>query len=149
MSINLRNTEDSALVATIQTVNGTGSYYSDAIPLQADYGRRFLAVVNVGTIGSSGTVDFGFQWSATVSGTYASITGAAITQDTAGTLTHLIEVSTEQVLAAYPLATYMKGYLKTLVAATPTGVTVRSTDAAHKPITNTATYTGQVVNGLS
>lgn len=144
-----RITETENLVATIQTVNGTGSYYSDAINLNGDSGRRFEADVNVGAIGASATVDFEFQWSATSGGTYATVTGTAITQDTAGSKTHRVECSTEQVVQLHPTAKFIKGYLKTLVAATPTGVTIRSKDMNYLPATNSASAIGQVVNGVS
>jgi hypothetical protein len=149
MSATVRATEAIGLAATIDSKNGTGSYYSDAISLDADAGRRFVAYVNVGTIGSSATVDFEFQWSATSGGTYATVTGAKITQDTAGSLTHRVEVTADQVKAAFPTATYMKGYLKTLVAATPTGVVVTAHDQAHMPAVSNAAHAGQTVATVS
>ena len=133
------------LVSTIQTKNGVGSYYGDAISLDSEIGRRFIAYVNEGTIGSSGTVDFEFQWSATSGGTYATITGAKMTQDATGGKTFSVEVSTEAIIALFPTAKYMKPYLKTLVAATPTAVTVIATEMAHPPCTNSAANAGAYV----
>lgn len=149
MGYSVRLTESENVISTIQTKNSTGSYYGDVINLAQDNGRRFEADINVGAIGASATVDFEFQWSATSGGTYATVTGSAITQDTTGGKTHRVEVNTEQVLQLYPTARFMKPYLKTLVAATPTGVVVRSSDSTFQPITNGASAIGQIVNGLA
>jgi hypothetical protein len=144
-----RITEQENLAATIQSVSGVGSYYSDAISLNGDSGRRFEADVNVGTPGVGGTVDFEFQWSATSAGAYATVTGAKITQDATGGKTHRVELSTEQILQLFPTARFIKGYLKTLVAATPTGVTIRGTDTNYRPTGNATSSIGQIVNAVS
>jgi hypothetical protein len=143
-----RITECTNLVATIQTKNATGSYYSDAISLASNIGRRYVAYVSEGTIGSSGTVDFQFQWSATSGGTYATITGTAMAQDTVGGKTFMIETNTEQVISFAPTATYMKGYLKTLVAATPTSVIILATEMDYKPCTQSAANAGATITIL-
>ncbi len=144
-----RITEETNLVSTIQVKNATGSYLGDAISLDSDTGRRFVAYVNVGTIGSSGTVDFEFRWSATSTGTYVTITGSGIVQDVAGGKTHQVEVSTEQIVAFASGAKWMKPYLKTLVAATPTSVVVLAREMAHPPCTNGAANNGQSIVTLA
>lgn len=138
MSYAVRATESVSVVATIQTVNGVGSWYSDAIDI-SKY-RRFVAYINEGTIGSSSTVDFGFQGSATSGGSYATtgLTTSAITQDTAGSILNVVEVATEQVYNAAPTVAYLKGYLKIAVAATPTSVTILGFEPRYAPISNEA-----------
>lgn len=125
-------------VGMIASVSGIGSYYSDPISLDCDTGRKFVALVNTGTIGSSGTVDFTFATSTTAQGTYTAYSASAITQLTqsgdTGTKLSVVEVSTEAVKAAVSGAKYLKGYLKTLTAATPCSVTIIAVDPAHKPI---------------
>jgi hypothetical protein len=140
-----RISETHNLVSTIQAKNGTGSYYGDAISLDSTIGRRFVAYVNEGTIGSSGTVDFEFQWSATSGGTYATITGAKMVQDLTGGKTFQVEIATEAIIQLFPTAKWMKPYLKTLVAATPTSVIVVATEMAYVPCPQSAANAGAVV----
>lgn len=140
-----RITEETNLVSTIQTKNGTGSYYGDAISLDSTIGRRFIAYVSEGAIGSSGTVDFEFQWSATQGGTYATITGAKMAQDLVGGKTFMVELTTEAIIQLFPTAKWMKPYLKTLVAATPTSVVVLATQMAYLPCPQSAANAGAVV----
>ena len=78
MAYGVRISEATNIVGTIQTASGTGTYASDVWSLSSQYGRRFIAYVNIGVIGSSGTVAYTFQVSTTSTGTYTSVTGGAI-----------------------------------------------------------------------
>lgn len=145
MSMSNRITEDATVVAqTLSNAGTAGIFLSDAVSLDCDTGRRFLAIIQLGVIGSSGTVAAVLQWSATSSGTYANITGTAIVTDTAGSKTHLIEASVEQIKQFAPTAAFMKLSVTTAVAATPFGAVILGFDGAHKPIT-AGTDVGQVI----
>ena len=137
MTMTMRVTEESAVVGFIASNAGTaGTFLSDAISLDADTGLRFVADINTGTIGSSGTVDAQFRWSATSGGTYATVTGTAMTQNTTGSKVDSIEVMVENILANFPLANYIKLQVITAVAATPFSAVIRGFDGAHKPVSS-------------
>jgi hypothetical protein len=129
-----RVTEESTVVGFIGSNAGTaGTFLSDAVSLDSENGRRFLADIVVGTIGSSATVDAKFRWSATSGGTYADVTGTAMAQDITGSRVDTIETTAEYVKATYPTANYIKLQVITAVAATPFGAVIRGYDGGHKP----------------
>jgi hypothetical protein len=68
-----------AIVATIDPDAGTaGTYLSDEIDM-SKY-TQLAAIVMAGTLGASATIDATFQSAPTAGGTYADISGKAITQ---------------------------------------------------------------------
>ena len=138
MSYNERGSEALPVVGAIPAFSGIASYYSDAISLDSLRGRRLYMVINTGALGSSGTVDANLQWSTTAQGSYTVYTPSAITQivqgTTAGPCVVTTEVSVEQVVAANPTAKYMKGYIRTLVAATAASVSILGLEPAVKPV---------------
>jgi hypothetical protein len=78
---------------------------------------RIMAILNVGVLGSSATVDAGFKASATIAGTYATVTGTTITQITAGaTNLVLVELKAES-LAGLGVGPCLKFYVTTGTAA--------------------------------
>jgi len=138
VSYNERASEALPPVAAIPAFSGIASYYSDAISLDSNRGRRFAMYGIVGALGSSGTVDANFQWSTTAQGSYTVYTPSAITQivqgTTAGPGVFMTEVTTEELIAANPTAKYMKGYIRTLVAATAAAAVVIGIDPSTKPV---------------
>lgn len=135
MTMTAKPSEVSTVVGFIGANAGTaGTFTSDAISLDSGTGRRFVADINMGTIGSSGTVDAMFRWCATSGGGYADMTETSMTQNTTGSKVDTIEAAVEQIMAKYPLAKYIKLQVVTAVAATPFAATVRSWDAAHHPV---------------
>lgn len=134
MAYGVRISEATNIVGTIQTASGTGTYASDVWSLSSQYGRRFIAYVNIGVIGSSGTVAYTFQVSTTSTGTYTSVTGGAIESNTTGGQTPSVEVDIEQVYNSYPTAKFMRGYLTLGVAGTQTGVVILSTEMSNMPV---------------
>jgi len=140
-------TELSAIVDGILPFAGTaGSYLTGAIDMSLY--RRLVAYILGGVIGSSGTVDGKWQWSATSGGSYATLTATALVQDVAGSKFHADEVAIEQVYALQPTAKFLKYSLVTAVAATPVGVIVVGFDASYLPVTQ-GTIAGQIVVGLA
>lgn len=137
MSMTNRVTEGSAVLGTIGANAGTaGTFLSNAIPLDCDSARRIVADINLGTIGASGTVDAKLRWSATSGGTYADVTGTAMTQDVTGSRVDTIEASVEQIMSFAPTANFVKLQVITAVAATPFSAVIRGFDAAHLPVPN-------------
>ena len=75
----MKPSEVAAVVGVIDPDNYTaGTYLSDAVDM-ADY-DQLLAMVSVGTMGSSATVDAKLTQAVTSGGTYKDVTGASITQ---------------------------------------------------------------------
>lgn len=136
MAMTNRVTEESLPVAYIlpQAV-AQSLVYSDAIPLDAiGHGRRFVADVMLGTIGSGASVTGGFYWCATSGGFYVAITGVQMTADTAGSRAHVVEVSTEQVLAFAPTAGFIKFAIVSATANTTCAVVVRGFQLSQNPV---------------
>lgn len=77
--------EDWGIVATIDPTSWSAAeHLSDEIDMKSYH--AICAIVSVGALGSSGTVDGGFKASATSGGSYAAVSGKSITQLTqAGT----------------------------------------------------------------
>jgi hypothetical protein len=61
--------------------------------------QRLMFIIDVGSVGAAGTVDFKLQSSATSGGTYADITGTAITQVTASSKIVTVELRADQLPA--------------------------------------------------
>ena len=64
-------------------------------PIQTNISRRLVAIIKVGTIGTS--VDAKWTAATTSGGTYTDVTGAAITQITASSKIALLELKSESV----------------------------------------------------
>ncbi len=67
-------------------------------PVQLGQAKKALFILNLGAFGSSATVDAKLQTSATSGGTYADLSGGAITQQTATGMV-LVEVRAESIEA--------------------------------------------------
>jgi hypothetical protein len=63
--------------------------------------RRIMFIVEVGSVGAAGTVDFKLQESKTSGGTYQDVTGTAITQVTTTGKIVTVEIRAEQLDAGY------------------------------------------------
>ena len=95
--------------------------------------RKVLFIVDLGALGTSATVDFKVQAEPTNGGTATDITGAAITQITAGaTSLLLVEVRAETV-EALGLGPWIKGVLTVGVAASAASVVALGAIARYKP----------------
>lgn len=131
--------EDTLVVSEILPVTATGSVaLSPAISLSAASGRHFNAYVLGGVRANSATLDGGWYWSATSGGSYVAITGTALTTDSASSLVHQSEVSTEQALAFAPTATYIKFGVTLGVGASPYAALVVARDSTYQPVSLTA-----------
>jgi len=129
-----RLSERLAVVATIDPdAYGTGTQESDVIDMKNR--NRVLFIVQAGTLGSSATLDFQVHGCATSNGTYALITGKAITQLTeAGTDSDkqaMVEVTAEEVAAAG--YRYIKGLLVVGTATSDAGAIALAGDLAYYP----------------
>jgi hypothetical protein len=133
-----------AVLSAAGVVSNT-PYLTAAVDIKSSVGRKFVAVVNVGVIGSSGTVDGAFYWSATSGGSYSAIGSASLVQDTAGSKIHTVEVSTDKVVATYPTAKWLKFGVSIGTANTPVGAVVLSTDGGYLPTTDASALGGQNV----
>lgn len=113
-----------------------GTVLTNAIDMSKQ--ERILAVVQAGDLGTNATLDFKFTGSDTSGGTYADITGAAITQLTqAGTdsnKTVLLELKAESL--AGTTVKFVKGSLTIATATSDAGVVVIGGDFKHDPASN-------------
>jgi len=137
MAMTSRQTEISTVVGYIAANAGataSSPWLSDAISLDCDTARRLVAYINVGTIGSSSTVDAKFQYATASGGTYNDITNTAMTQDTTGSHVHQTEVLVENIYNNYPTAKWVKLRVAIAVAATPFSATIVGFDPAHYPV---------------
>jgi hypothetical protein len=139
MGYTQRITETEPLVGTVITTGSIGSWYTDAISLSSDSGRRFRFLVNVPTLSGGAKVDFNVQTAATSGGTYTALSGCSIAQEGTGGKLFQIEVSTEYLVNAVSTAKYMKGYLIVTSASANPSVSCYGADAAHLPTTDTGT----------
>lgn len=95
--------------------------------------RRIFAVVQVGALGSSATVNAKFTAAPTSGGSYVDVTGAAITQvDTAGSKIAILELKAET-LAALGLGGFVKLSLTVGTAATLTSAVIYGSCARYEP----------------
>lgn len=91
-------------------------------PFNTKLMRRVLFDINLGALGSSATVDFKVQASATSGGTYTDVAGTTVTQITAGATNFLrVEVRAET-LGSASQGPWVKGVLTVAVAASQTSV---------------------------
>lgn len=104
----------------------TSEKLTDAIPIKNH--RRFLFIVQVGALGSSGTVDFVVKGATSSGGSYTTISGTAITQLTqAGSDDNkivLVEVSAEAIGNLGLGYTHIKGSLTPGTAASIANIIV-------------------------
>ncbi len=115
-----------------------GSYLTEAIDLSK--ARRVLFVIDAGTPGTSGTINFLVQGATTSGGTYTTISGTAITQLTA-TGVAVVEVTAEAVQALGLGYTFIKGQLTIGTAASPVSVVAYTSVARNEPNSkNNQTY---------
>lgn len=136
MPLTNRVTEEATVVGVIAASGGSaGTQLSEAISLASSTARRLVAYLNVGTIGSSATVDAHFKWAATSGGSYTTITSTAITQDTTGSKVHQVELLVEKLIADQPTAKYVKFEVTVGTASTPYAATVVGFDSPYLPVT--------------
>lgn len=135
-----RFTESMPIAGAVAATSTIGSWFTDAVPLSGEQGRRFRALVMVPTLTNSATVDFSLYWSATSGGTYAQLAGSSIATESTGNKLFEVEFTTDGVLNTQSTAQFVKGYLKMNAGAstaTPS-VIIEGKDAAHKPTTDNA-----------
>jgi hypothetical protein len=120
------------VVGSIHSANQVvGSSLTEAIDLSK--GRRFLFVVDVGTVGASATVDFVVQGATTSGGTYTNIAATAVTTITANNKVAVVEVTAEQVQGLGLGYTFLKGKLTIGVAASQASVVAYSAVTRNEP----------------
>ncbi len=73
--------------------------------------NRVLFIIDVGTLGSSATIDFQIQSSATQGGSYVLVPGTAITQITAGASNLVLVELKMETLAILGVGPWIKGVL--------------------------------------
>lgn len=123
-------TEETAIVATITPAsNSAATYLTGAVDMSLY--RRVVFVFHGGAISGGATVDFKLRSSATSGGTYADITGKAITQITSGSENIAqIEVTMADLAAGHR---YVKGSLTIGTAAHVCGVKAYARIGRNKP----------------
>lgn len=122
MPYNERLTEALAFVAKL--VPASRSAGAVNVPsVQLTQGKKALFIVNGGSKGASGTLDFKLQSSATSGGTYADIAGAAIAQIVADDKFALLEIRGET-LVGLGVGPWVRGVLTTGVNAVLSSVEV-------------------------
>jgi hypothetical protein len=127
------------ILATIQPIAGTpGTFLSDAIALSSATGRRLWALIQCGAIGSSATVTASLVGSATSGGSYAAITGAALTADSTGGNVHTITAGIDWIKYVAPTVNFVKLQVVTATAATPISGIVLGFDCSNNPPANPA-----------
>lgn len=130
-----RLSQQLALVATIDPQSvGVGTSDSDAVDMATF--RRCAFVVLTGVLGASATVDFKLRWSATSGGTYADITGKAITQLVKASHDNsqaIVEITAEELLTADATARFVKGRITVGTAASIVGVVALADTARYVP----------------
>src|SRR5262249_27516129 len=119
-----------AVLAVVNPANqAAGTVLSG--PFRLNQSRKAMATILVGTPGTGGTVDAKFQWSATSGGTYADVTGAAITQITAAGSAKL-EIRGDRVKARGQ-GPFFKLPITVGTATTPTAAVVHGADSRQEP----------------
>lgn len=103
--------------------------------------RKVVFLIDSGTLGASGTLDFVVKWSATSGGTYAAVTGTAVTQMVVATDNNKyvqVEVAADKLATFAPTAKFVKGSLTPGTAASNSNVTVLGFLSGHEPTSNKA-----------
>lgn len=129
-----------AVVATIDPdAYATGTQASDAIDMSVH--REVMFIVQLGTLGSSATIDFYVMECATSGGTYTRLTGKSITQLTdAGTdddKQAIVNVSADELTAGYR---YLKGSLRVGTAASDAGMIALAGKSRFSTAVTTSVY---------
>jgi hypothetical protein len=132
-----RVTETTSRAGCITNSGAAASYLSDAIPLAQV--RRLVADIVVPTISNSATVNAYILWSSTSGGTYSTVTGTTLTQDTTGAHWNYIETTAEYIQSLFSAATYCKLQLVIGVSACSATATVRGYNLRYQGGTDTAT----------
>jgi hypothetical protein len=135
-------------IHTASQTTGSSPYDTAAIPLAKV--RRTLFIIDLGALGTSGTVDFKVRWCATSGGTYNDLSNTSITQRTQaggdGTQYVLVEITTEQVINAQPTAQFIKGRLTIGTAASQVAVIPLCAMERYEPASGTnSTQVAQTV----
>jgi hypothetical protein len=100
-------------------------------PFQLNKSRKAMATIMVGTPGSGGNVNAKFRWCATSGGTYADVTGAAMTQMTTAGIQQ-IEIRADRV-NALGFGPFFQLSMTVATATTPTAAVVQGADARYMP----------------
>lgn len=112
--------------------------------------RQVLFVIDAGTLGASGTLDFKVQGATSAAGVYATITGTAITQLVKATDDNkyaVVGVRTEAINALGLNYTHIKGSLLPGTAAANSAVIVLGEATRFEPASGIdATTVAQIVN---
>lgn len=112
----------------------TSEKLTSAIDMQK-FNRVFF-LIDSGTLGTSATLDFSIKGATTSGGTYTTITGTAITQLVKASNDNnyvLVEISSEQVIAANANYRYIKGSLTPGTAACTSAVVAFGSLARFEP----------------
>jgi hypothetical protein len=107
-----------------------GNVLTGAIDLSK--GRRWLFVVDAGTPGASGTIDFVVKAATTSGGSYTNISGTSIVQLTA-TGVGLVEVTAEAIQGLNLGYAFIKGSLTVGTATSPVSVVAYSVAPRNDP----------------
>lgn len=107
-----------------------GNYLTGAIDVSK--GRRWLFVVDAGTPGGGGTIDFQVRGATSSGGSYTAISGTSITQLTA-TGVALVEVTAEAIQGLNLGYTFIKGSLTVGTATSPVSVIAYSALPRYEP----------------
>jgi len=111
--------------------------------------RQVLFLIDSGTLGASGTLDFQVKGATTVAGTYTAIPGTAITQLVKATDDNkyaIVVVTAEKVSALGLNYAFLKGSLTPGTAASNSAVVVLGESVRHEPAsTGNATSVAQTV----
>lgn len=143
---NERLTEALAVLAQLAPANQTAAAHAVGPFSIAEFGR-VIFLINVGVLGSSATVDFKVQASATSGGTYADVSGTSITQITSGATNFVTVEVTREALMASSQGPYIKGVLTVGTAASQAGVVALGAEPRYGPASdfNVVTPTQQLV----
>lgn len=104
----------------------TSEKLTDAIPVKNH--KRFLFILSIGAMGSSGTIDFQVKGATSSGGSYTAISSTAITQltqtptDNSNSVV-VVEISAEKIKEANAAYTHIKGSMVPGTAASVAGIT--------------------------
>lgn len=128
-----RNLSESLCVIGLVAPSAQAAGAASTAAINTKLYRRILFIVQAGTPGASGTIDFKVQACATSGGAYADIPNSAtsITQLTAAG-TALVEVKAESLQSA-GIGPFIKGVCTVGTATSPTAVIALGSSARYEP----------------
>lgn len=132
-----------AMTIAADGIHAASQSASEKLTAAADMSkfRKVVFLVDGGVLGASGTLDFVVKWSATSGGTYAAVTGTAVTQLVKATDDSKyvqVEVAADKLATFAPTARFVKGSLTPGTAASTSAVIVLGLLNDHEPTSNKA-----------